>query len=160
MSSPSERVRGAMVRVRGMSESDVPDALAILGESPEAAQWSRKSLVESARGGSAWTAEIDGRVAGMLIARAAGDEFEILNLAVAGSFRRRGIGTSLVSAALEHARSSGAIQSYLEVRASNTAALALYARLGFGTLGRRPNYYRHPEEDAVLLVFHNEPTRK
>ena len=54
-------------------------------------------------------------------------------------------------------RTEGAQQAYLEVRASNHAAIALYTRLGFRVCGRRPNYYRDPEEDAVLvLVLHNE----
>lgn len=169
MSSSGERIRPAALFVRGMSESDVPAGLSILEESPEAAQWSRKSLVDAARSGAAWTAEMEGRVAGILIGRSAGDEFEILNLAVASSFRRLGIATKLVAAALERAAVSGAIQTYLEVRASNAAALALYARLGFTVLGRRTNYYSHPAEDAVLFVsqnafpdkiFHNGPAHK
>ena len=160
MSSPGERVRGGAVTVRRMRETDAPAAFRILEESPEASPWSQESLEEAAKDGAGWAAEIDGAVAGILIGRGAGDEFEILNLAVATPFRRRGIATQLVSAALERASGAGALQSFLEVRASNAAAFNLYTRLGFRVLGRRPNYYRHPVEDAILLVFHNEPTRK
>ncbi len=141
------------VTVRPMSVSDVPVAHSILEESPEASIWSRESLLESASRGVAWAAELDGRVAGILIGRIAADEFEILNLAVGKACRRRGIATRLVSAALEYARIAGARQSYLEVRASNEGAMALYTRMGFRVSGRRPNYYRHPAEDAVLLVL-------
>jgi len=141
------------VTVRPMSVSDVPAAHSILEESPEASIWSRESLLESASRGVAWAAELDGRVAGILIGRIAADEFEILNLAVGKACRRRGIATRLVSAALEYARIAGARQSYLEVRASNEGAMALYTRMGFRVSGRRPNYYRHPAEDAVLLVL-------
>lgn len=160
MSSPSEQIgSAATAAVRRMSEVDIPAALAILEESPEAAMWSRESLVDSIRRGITWTAELDRSVAGILIGRVAGDEFEILNLAVAKRNRRRGAATKLVLAALEFARSAGAVQSYLEVRASNSAAIGLYSRLGFTPLGRRPNYYQHPTEDALLLVFHNEGIR-
>ena len=148
------------VTVRRMSASDASAALAILKESPEASIWSRESLLESVSQGIAWAAELDGRVAGFLIGRVAADEFEILNLAVAKACRRRGIATQLVSAALEYAQTAGARQTYLEVRASNEGGIAFYTRMGFRECGRRPNYYRDPVDDAVLLVLHmSEMTR-
>jgi ribosomal-protein-alanine N-acetyltransferase len=154
MGGPSEKIGTTQVaNVRRMSASDSTDALSILRESPEASIWSKESLLVSVSEGNAWAAELDGRVVGILIGRVAADEFEILNLAVAMESRRRGIATQLVSATLEYARSSGARQAYLEVRASNEGATALYARLGFRICGQRPNYYRNPPEDAVLLVL-------
>jgi ribosomal-protein-alanine N-acetyltransferase len=137
-----------------MASSDVPSAHSILKESPEAAIWSEEALLSSVSRDLCWAAETNGRLAGILIGRAAADEFEILNLAVAKSARRRGIAAKLVHAALEYAQSNGASQIYLEVRASNEIAIALYSRMGFRANGRRPNYYRHPAEDAVLLVLH------
>jgi len=116
--------------------------------------WSRESLLESVSGGIAWAAELDGRVAGILIGQIAADEFEILNLAVGKACRRRGVATQLVRAAFENARSAGARQAYLEVRASNEGGIAFYTRMGFRICGRRPNYYRDPAEEAVLLVLH------
>jgi ribosomal-protein-alanine N-acetyltransferase len=80
--------------------------------------------LESASQGIAWAAELDGCVAGILIGRVAADEFEILNLAVRQACRRRGVATQLVRAALDYARTAGATQTYLEVRASNEAAIA------------------------------------
>jgi [ribosomal protein S18]-alanine N-acetyltransferase len=159
MHSPSEKIGGSpSVTVRRMSVSDVSAALSILEESPEASIWSRASLLETASQGIAWAAEQDGCVAGILIGRVGADEFEILNLAVGKARRRRGIATQLVSAAVESARIAGARQFYLEVRASNGGAIALYTRLGFRVCGRRPNYYCHPTEDAVLLVLHKNET--
>jgi [ribosomal protein S18]-alanine N-acetyltransferase len=155
MLSPGEKIGNSpAVSVRRMSASDVSAALSILEESPEASIWSRESLLESASQGIAWAAELDGRVAGILIGRVAADEFEILNLAVGKACRRRGVATQLVSAALEYARTAGVLQTYLEVRASNEGGIALYMRKGFRVCGRRPNYYRNPTEDAVLLVLH------
>lgn len=149
-----KRSQPTAVTVRAMSDADVSAALSILEESPEAAKWSRDSLLESAARGTSWAAELDGRVAGILIGRVAADEFEILNLAVAKAHRRRGIATQLLKAALESARAGGAREIYLEVRASNEAGIAFYSRMGFRVSGRRPNYYRDPAEDAVLLALY------
>jgi ribosomal-protein-alanine N-acetyltransferase len=120
--------------------------------------WSRESLSDAASSGAAWTAEVEGLVAGILIGRAAADEFEILNLAVAKAHRRQGVATRLVAAALESARKAGAAKTYLEVRASNEGGIALYSKLGFRISGRRAKYYRDPEEDAVLLVLDTDGT--
>lgn len=159
MHSPGEKIgSSSSVTVRRMSASDVSGALSILEESPEAATWSSASLLDSVSGGIAWVAELEGRVAGFLVGHVAADEFEILNLAVAKTRRRRGIATQLVSAALEFARTAGARQVYLEVRASNAGGIALYARMGFRVCGRRPNYYRHPAEDAALLIWNDNGT--
>jgi [ribosomal protein S18]-alanine N-acetyltransferase len=146
------------ITVRRMFASDVPSVLSILRESPEASIWSEESLLESASRGLAWTAELNGHLAGILIGRVAADEFEILNLAVGKECRRRGVATKLVGAAVESVGMEGARQSYLEVRASNEGAIALYAGMGFRVCGRRPNYYSHPTEDAVLLVLHRNRT--
>jgi ribosomal-protein-alanine N-acetyltransferase len=137
-----------------MSPPDASAGLSILEESPEASIWSRESLLESATQGIGWAAELDGGVAGILVGRVAADEFEILNLAVGKSFRRRGVATQLVSAALGYARTAGARQAYLEVRASNEGGIAFYTGMGFRVCGRRPSYYRNPAEDGVLLVLH------
>jgi ribosomal-protein-alanine N-acetyltransferase len=146
------------VKVRRMSAMDVSPALSILEESPEASMWSSEALLESVSRGIAWAAELDGRLAGILIGRAVADEFEVLNLAVGKECRRRGVATKLVITALEGAQFAGARQAFLEVRASNEGAIALYTRLGFRACGRRPNYYRSPLEDAVLLVFDERET--
>lgn len=143
------------VSVRLMCASDAPAAHSILKESPEASMWSRESLTESASRGIALVAELDGSIAGILVGRAAADEFEILNLAVGKLWRRRGAASRLVADAVARAQDTGATQVHLEVRASNAGAIAFYEKMGFRICGRRPNYYRDPVEDAVLLVFHN-----
>ncbi len=154
MAAPGEKISASStISVRRMSAQDVTAALSILEESPEASMWSKESLLEATAQGSAWTADLHGRVAGTLMGRAAADEFEILNLAVGKAFRRRGVATKLVSIAFQEAQSAGATKVFLEVRASNQGGIALYTRLGFRLLGRRHNYYRNPLEDAVLLVL-------
>lgn len=79
------------------------------------------------------------------------DELHILNVGVAGSKQRQGIGGQLLLELLSDARSQGARSSYLEVRKSNLAAQGLYKKLGFYQVGERARYYRKGEEDALLF---------
>jgi ribosomal-protein-alanine acetyltransferase len=142
----------SVVAIRKLATSDVPAVLAILQESPEAAAWSQESLVQLASADPvAWVADLNGLPVGFLIGRIATDEFEILNMAVSPAHRRNGIASKLLESALEFSRIAGCVRAYLEVRASNEPAIALYARHGFAECGRRAHYYRDPVEDAVLL---------
>jgi [ribosomal protein S18]-alanine N-acetyltransferase len=86
---------------------------------------------------------------GFIIARAVGDEAEVLTLAVVSQARRRGLGRALVAAAAAHAQSLGAAAMFLEVADDNPAALALYDRLGFVRVAARKGYYGGG--DALVL---------
>jgi ribosomal-protein-alanine N-acetyltransferase len=79
------------------------------------------------------------------------DELHINTLAVAPDERRKGLATLLLRSVLAEALKEGARKATLEVRASNTAALALYERLGFRVTATRPRYYTNPDEDALIL---------
>ncbi len=79
------------------------------------------------------------------------DELHINTLAVAPDFRRSGLATVLLRQVMAEAAAAGARKATLEVRASNSAALALYSRFGFHVAAQRPRYYTHPEEDALIL---------
>jgi ribosomal-protein-alanine N-acetyltransferase len=138
--------------IRPLALPDIPYVLAILEESPEAASWSEQSLMQIVSAASpAWVAEEAGKVCGFLIGRVVADEFEILNVAVASASRRKGIGSKLVASALDSAKHSKTRRTFLEVRASNTSAIALYTHHGFTQCGRRVQYYRDPVEDGLLL---------
>lgn len=76
------------------------------------------------------------------------DEVHINTLAVDERFRRRGIALALMREVLAR---TNARRATLEVRRSNAAALALYAKLGFAVTAERRRYYRNPEEDALIL---------
>jgi ribosomal-protein-alanine N-acetyltransferase len=93
------------------------------------------------------------RGVGFLVAQDGGPEWELENIAVLPEFRRRGVGRELLSALLAHARSRLAERIFLEVRASNRPAIVFYRGSGFGLLGQRRDYYRDPEEDALILVY-------
>jgi len=87
--------------------------------------------------------------AGFILWRTAGDEAEILTLAVDPARRRAGLGGALVEAALSGARGEGAASMFLEVAEDNAAAIALYAATGFEAAGRRKGYYARPGAAAV-----------
>lgn len=82
------------------------------------------------------------RLAGFIILRTVVDEAEILTLAVAPAWRRRGAGKRLVDRACAAAEARGARALYLEVAEANVGALRLYERLGFACVGRRERYYQ------------------
>jgi [ribosomal protein S18]-alanine N-acetyltransferase len=78
---------------------------------------------------------------GFVLARQAADEAEILTIAVARSARRLGLGRGLMDAVLRALHTERTASLFLEVDETNTAAIALYRRLGFIKVGKRPAYY-------------------
>lgn len=115
--------------------------------------WSRQALAEELGNPCAcfFTALAGGQVAGYAGAHFAGGEFYMDNLAVFPDYRRQGVGRALVQALVGFARENGGEFLTLEVRPSNTYALALYGGLGFREVGRRRGFYTRPAEDALLL---------
>ena len=79
------------------------------------------------------------------------DEIHINNVAIRPAWRGQGIGTALMAHVIAEAGALGATRATLEVRASNTGAIALYQSLGFEVAGTRRRYYTHPDEDALIL---------
>jgi len=83
--------------------------------------------------------------------RLVADEFHLHNLAVSPDFRGQGLGRRLLRLALGLGGRRGAAKAHLEVRRSNSPAIALYTSEGFEVVGARRGYYRLPEEDALLM---------
>jgi ribosomal-protein-alanine N-acetyltransferase len=100
-----------------------------------------------------WVAEVDGRVAAMLVAWLIVDEIHIATIATHPDFRKQGIGEKLLSHALQSAKSEGAITSFLEVREGNPAAIMMYHKFGYVESGRRLGYYKDNGEDAILMTL-------
>ena len=96
--------------------------------------------------------ERDGALAGVLLLRQAGDEAEVLTLAVAPASRRRGLGAELLRAGLATLAARGVRRCFLEVGDDNAAALALYRSLGWRQVGRRRQYYRRGADALVLSL--------
>ena len=115
--------------------------------------WSERSVAsELTNPYSYWFVAVDGeRVAGYVGSQTAIDEADMMNIAVHPDFRRLGIAERLVTLLCDELAAKNVHALMLEVRASNEPAKALYEKLGFTQVGRRPNYYRNPKEDALIL---------
>jgi ribosomal-protein-alanine N-acetyltransferase len=87
---------------------------------------------------------------GFLVARHVAAEWELENIVVAPTARRKGLGQQLLDALLAAARESGSSSVFLEVRESNASARSFYEEAGFKQTGRRKSYYANPTEDAVV----------
>lgn len=92
----------------------------------------------------------DGVIVGYLLSWHVVDEVHLLNVAVATSARRQGHGDALVRSLLAEAEAELAVRVLLEVRASNTPAIALYERLGFERFHVRPRYYADGEDGVEM----------
>ena len=98
-----------------------------------------------------WVAEVEDRIAAMLVLWFIIDEAHVATIAVHPDFRRQGIGEQILLCALRSAQAEGARRAFLEVRAGNVAAQAMYKKYGFEIAGVRPGYYRDNNEDALLM---------
>ena len=115
--------------------------------------WSEKSVASELENPlSLWLVALEGdTVAGYVGSQTVMGETDMMNVAVSPAYRRRGIARELIQALLRELARQGSHRLTLEVRASNAPARALYESLGFAQVGRRPNYYRNPKEDALIL---------
>ena len=93
------------------------------------------------------------KVAGYIVARMGAEELHINNVAVREHYRCRGVGRRLIDRILEEGKRSGVKAAYLELRAGNRAALALYQKCGFRVTSRRKSYYSDPIEDALVMTI-------
>jgi ribosomal-protein-alanine acetyltransferase len=140
--------------IRAMEPGDAEAIQGVWAACLGASHWSARELLQLSKNGARiWVAFEEGCVIGAVAARVAGDEAEILNLGVAPSWRKRGVGRELMAAAVGDANRRGATRVFLEVRESNAGARAFYRGLGFEEVGRRRAYYRDPAEDALVLAL-------
>jgi ribosomal-protein-alanine N-acetyltransferase len=129
------------------------DYIAILGAKDGISRSIRRHL---------FIAEQSGRLLGFAVAKVigleAGGVAELESVAVKLVERRSGVGRALCESVIGWSREQGATEIDLEVRASSSAAIALYGALGFTPNGRRTGYYQSPVEDAVLMRLKFGPT--
>jgi len=137
--------------LRRMLYSDLPEVLAIENvcfSDP----WPEFAFLQGLASSSCYcrVARKDGRVVGYLIGYMTGTEIHIANVAVSPLFRRQGVAKDLLLDVLQNT-GLGRTHAILDVRESNRGAIKLYHGLGFRLVGRRPHYYRHPVEDALVM---------
>lgn len=147
--------------IRPMTAADVP-SVAALEKLCFSDPWSVSSIASELDNPlSLWLVwEEDGTAAAYLGVQRVPPQADVMNVAVSPALRRRGIARALF-AELER-RLPEIDELFLEVRASNSGAIALYRTLGFEQVGRRPNYYLDPREDALILrkeLFHADRVR-
>jgi ribosomal-protein-alanine acetyltransferase len=134
--------------VRPLVAGDLPAVAAIQQASPEAAQWNPSDYL----GYDSFVAICNDTIAGFLVSRiVAPGECEILNVAVAPEWRRRGVAKTLISGR----KLLVCANVYLEVRASNEIAQKFYKSLGFQEVARRSRYYSDPPDTAIVMKFHS-----
>ncbi len=120
--------------------------------------WSETALRDLLNQPGVWA---EATADGFILMRQAGDEAEVLTLAVLPEARRHGQGLALMQAALATSRARAVRHVFLEVAADNTAAQALYRSLGMVESGRRRGYYGRspgPAVDALILTLNLGPT--
>ena len=141
-----------MIEIISMNESHVA-SIAQLEKLCFSDPWSENSIATELNSRlSYWLVAVeDGEVVGYIGSQSVLGESDMMNVAVHADHRRKGIAEALIDALSAGLRERGNVCLTLEVRASNEPAKALYEKLGFIQVGRRPNYYRNPKEDALIL---------
>lgn len=138
--------------IRNMKNSDVPQ-IAALEARCFSDPWSANSIASELKNPlSLWLVdEREGVIAGYVGSQSVPPEADVMNLAVAPELRRQGIGRALMLHLAALLRRDGMENLTLEVRETNAAAIALYAALGFESVGKRLKYYVNPTEDALIM---------
>jgi ribosomal-protein-alanine N-acetyltransferase len=117
--------------------------------------WSEAAMTEilAMPGSFGALAQVGDQPVGFVIALAVGPEAEILTLGVLPKFRRRGIARHLLTWVIERLGDAACPRLLLEVAEDNVAARALYGKLGFAEVGRRPSYYRRSAGAKAAIVL-------
>ena len=141
------------VTTRLALESDIPAVRQLEQRTESAAHWTEAQYKQIFRGEPRrimLLAEEAGRLRGFLVASSIATDWELENVVVDDSVRRRGFGSALLRHLISAAKAEQAESIDLEVRESNGSARALYAKCAFAEVGRRKSYFRNPPEDAIL----------
>ena len=141
-----------MIRYERMNESHVSQ-IAKLETVCFSDPWSEISIASELKNPlSLWLVAMDGAtIAGYVGSQAVMGEADMMNVAVAPDYRRKGIAENLINRLVDALAEGDNHSLSLEVRESNQPAIALYQKLGFTQVGFRPGYYRNPREGALIL---------
>jgi [ribosomal protein S18]-alanine N-acetyltransferase len=138
--------------IRPATAADIPVLMSLERGADTASHWSEEqyNLVFSQNSKrNVLTIENAGTIFGFVVLHAIAPDWEVENIVVTNSARRKGLGMQLLRESLNLACHHGAQEIFLEVRDSNLAARALYETSGFKQCGRRKGYYQNPCEDAI-----------
>ena len=146
--------------LRPASRDDLEVIVAIEREA-FARPWTAAIYAEEIQRESSWltlAVDVGGEVVGFVCAWRILDACHLLRIATRQARRNAGIARALVRELTLAATAAGCVHIELEVASRNHSALALYGRLGFETVGRRPGYYRDPVDDALLMNLNLSPS--
>lgn len=151
---PDSVPRKDLMRLRKMTVSDLPQVLAIERQNYQF-PWEEEVFKDCFKAGySCWVCEEQDRVLGYSLVAIAVGEAHILNISVDPAEQGQGIGRMMLKNLIETARGR-AETMFLEVRPTNTTAIALYQDMGFNEIGIRKDYYpaETGREDALMLAL-------
>jgi ribosomal-protein-alanine N-acetyltransferase len=140
--------------MRAMALADVEAVLSI-EQAVQAYPWTRGNFMDALSQGYICTVdELEGKIRGYAILMPVLQEAELLNIAVVNGQQRKGLGRAMLLKMLDVARERNILRVFLEVRASNVAALALYRSAGFSEIGLRVGYYQNTNgsDDAITMA--------
>jgi ribosomal-protein-alanine N-acetyltransferase len=143
-----------LIRLRTMTSADLAAVMTIERKNYDF-PWSEDIFKDCFKAGySCWVCEAQGKVLGYSLMSLAVGEAHILNVSVDPAEQKQGIGRKMMENAIDYARGR-AETIFLEVRPSNTHAIALYEDLGFNEIGIRKGYYpaKNGREDAIMLAL-------
>lgn len=141
-----------MLEIRRMTKEDLPEVAEIEADI-FTMPWSAKGFGDAIE--NPYTLYLvaleDGKIAGYCGLWQSFEEADITNVAVREECRGRHTGTMMLDRLMELGKEQGITRFTLEVRSSNSAAVRLYEKLGFSSVGIRKRFYEKPVEDAVIM---------
>ena len=134
-------------------EEHIPH-IAALEKATFTTPWSESSIRMFFDIGGTFTAVCleDGELASYCTVLIVLDEVQIINVATAEKYKRRGCADAVISLVLEESKRRNIETLSLEVRVSNDPAISLYEKYGFSIAGRRKDFYEKPKEDAFVMI--------
>ena len=144
--------------ISNMTKDDIENVIKIEEEAYGKHHWAKSSFYDEMSNNLAkyYTAKTsDGTLAGYAGTWHIIDEGHITTIAVKNNYKRQHIGESLIVKILDDCYKEGIKYLTLEVRVSNTAAIGLYTKYGFNSLGTRKGYYQDNNEDALIMWTEN-----
>lgn len=138
---------------RPMQMGDL-DAIMVIEPQIYPYPWTRGNFSDSLNSGySAWMLMHNELIVGYSLMMLVLDEAHLLNLSVAKTYQKQGLGRTLLEHMVDTAKSKQMANMFLEVRQSNVSAIALYENMGFNEMAIRRNYYpaANGREDAILM---------
>jgi [ribosomal protein S18]-alanine N-acetyltransferase len=138
---------------RAMQETDLDTVLKI-EPTIYSHPWTHGNFLDSIRAGHhAWVMTHNQEIIGYAVLMVVLDEAHLLNLSVATPFQNQGLGRALLTHLMSQAVTLNTQYMFLEVRASNTSAIALYKKVGFEEVSVRRGYYPLgvSREDAIIM---------